>query len=73
MSVAPTLAAADGARTSLYCATSPKAADQGGSFFVPFGKLDNRADRWLNSPDTVTQLWELANSQLRKSGFELNL
>lgn len=73
MSIAPTSTAADGARTSLYCATSTKAADQGGSYFIPFGKLDHKADRWLNDPDAVTRLWELADNQLRKSGFEISL
>lgn len=37
MKMAPTLSAIDGTRASLYCATSPKAASQGGMFFAPWG------------------------------------
>lgn len=73
MNLAPTSSVIDGTRTSLYCATSPKAATQGGMFFVPFGKLDHRADKWFNDSDAVARLWDLAFSQLAKSGFTFQL
>lgn len=73
MKMAPTLSAIDGTRASLYCATSPKAASQGGMFFAPLGKLDHRADKWFNDPDAVARLWDLAFSQLAKSGFTFQL
>ena len=73
MNIGPTSTPVDGARTSLYCATSPKAATQGGCFFVPFGKQDHKADKWLNDPNCVKQLWDLALKQLQKSGFEFQL
>lgn len=73
MNFGPTFTTVDGSRNSLYCATSPKAATQGGCYFVPFGKLDHKADKWLNDPDCVKRLWDLAIQQLTKSGFEFQL
>lgn len=74
MKVVPTATPIDGSRTSLYCATSPKAATQGGMFFVPFGKADTRPDKWLNDPSAVNKLWDLGLAQLtKKSGFHFEL
>jgi hypothetical protein len=69
MKIVPTSSAVDGARTSLYCATSLKAIDFAGLYMVPFGKVDNRANRWLNDAKAVDRLWELANNQLKNHGF----
>ena len=73
MKVGPTSSALDGARTSLYCATSLEAPSHGGRFFVPFGKMDHRPDKWLDDSEAVRKLWDLANQQLRSSGFILEL
>lgn len=73
MKVFPTISALDGSRTSLYCATSPEAPKMAGHFFVPYGKLDNRPNKWLKDPKTVKKLWDLADKQLTKNGFAFDL
>ena len=73
MSVMPTLSAEDGARTSLYCATSYEASDQGGEYFVPFGKLDDKARRWTRDPKAVDGLWSFAIKQLQQHGFHFEI
>jgi hypothetical protein len=71
MKIAPTSSAIDGARTSLFCATSPKAPSHAGSYLVPFGKVDTKANKWLDDPIAVQKLWTLANEQLKQSGFTM--
>ncbi|KAH6880630.1 hypothetical protein B0T10DRAFT_609333 [Thelonectria olida] len=71
MKIAPTSSAIDGARTSLYCATSPKAPSYAGCYLVPFGKVDTRVNNWLDDPVAVQKLWTLANEQLKQSGFTM--
>ena len=73
MKITPTSSPLDGARTSLYCATSPEAASYGGQYFVPFGKVDNRAEQWIDDPEAVQKLWDLANNQLRNNDFLMEL
>ncbi|KAK4070807.1 hypothetical protein Trihar35433_5274 [Trichoderma harzianum] len=56
-----------GALNSLYCATSPSAPVQGqGKFFVPVGKPDSRADKWIKDREGNSRLWELGESQLKR-------
>jgi retinol dehydrogenase 12 len=70
MAITPTSTVQDGARTTLYCATSLEAAKHSGHFFVPFGKLDDhRAKRWIEDPEAVDKLWDLASKQLSTHGF----
>jgi len=73
MNVFPTSSVEDGARTSLYCATSLDASVQGGLYFVPFGKIGHKADRWIQDTKAVQAVWELANSQLTRSGIVFDL
>lgn len=69
--IAPTSTPLDGARTSLFCATSPRAISSAGLYLIPFGKVDPRANRWLNDDEAVEKLWQLASSQLKKHGFAI--
>lgn len=56
-----------GALNSLYCATSPSAPVQGqGRFFVPVGKPEPRADKWIRDREGNSRLWELGESQLKR-------
>ncbi|RVX73716.1 hypothetical protein B0A52_02606 [Exophiala mesophila] len=72
MMITPSMSVHDGALTSLFCATSPQAAKNPGWFYSPIAKLDHRADKWLNDPEAMRKLWDLANTQLKSKGFELN-
>lgn len=71
--VLPTQTVEEGARSTLYCATSNKASEQGGSYFAPVGKIDKRADRWIQDPKAVQALWDLSLKQLQQSGFAFDL
>lgn len=59
----------DGARTSLFCATSPEAVGNSGGFFLPFGKADGRVERWTGDEGAVERLWEESGKMLRGRGF----
>lgn len=63
------MSALDGARTSLYCATSAYAPNLGGRYFLPFGKLDTDHLKWIDDAEEVSKLWNLADSQLKASGI----
>ncbi|EHK16273.1 uncharacterized protein TRIVIDRAFT_39646 [Trichoderma virens Gv29-8] len=67
--VMPTLSPADGARTSLYCATSPSASLFAGRYFIPFGKIGTKENKWLDDAKAVNGLWTLATNQLKDHGF----
>ncbi|KAI8669492.1 hypothetical protein NCS57_00764500 [Fusarium keratoplasticum] len=69
--IAPTSTPLDGARTSLFCATSPRAVSAAGLYLIPFGKVDPRANRWLKDDEAVEKLWQLASSQLKRHGFAI--
>jgi NAD(P)-dependent dehydrogenase (short-subunit alcohol dehydrogenase family) len=59
--------ALEGSYNTLFCAVSPQAAAVGrGKYFTPVGKLDSKADKWLNDHATNDQLWELCEAQLRR-------
>ncbi|KAF4459474.1 reductase [Fusarium albosuccineum] len=70
--VAPSSTALDGSRTSLFCATSPKAIASAGLYHVPFGKVDAKVNKWVHEPESVDKLWVLANGQLKKHGFVID-
>lgn len=67
--IMPSLSPADGARTSLYCATSPNAYSYAGRYMVPFGKLSTKENKWLDDAKAVNGLWTLATNQLKDHGF----
>lgn len=73
MKVLPTATVEEGARNTLYCATSNEASAQGGQYFAPVGKVDGRADRWIRDPKAVQALWDLSLGQLERSGFAFDL
>ena len=60
---------ADGARTTLFCATSPKAENYSGGCFVPYGKLDKRPDKWYLDEELVGRLWTESERMVREAGF----
>jgi retinol dehydrogenase 12 len=74
MKITPTISPLDGARTTLYCATSPRAPSNAGRYFVPYGELnDKRSSKWIDDPQKVAKLWELADTQLRQHGFAMQV
>ncbi|KAL6824713.1 hypothetical protein J3E69DRAFT_381586 [Trichoderma sp. SZMC 28015] len=72
MRIFPTLSPLDGARTSLYCATSPNAPSSAGRYFTPFGKVGTKENKWLDDAKCVDRLWTLATNQLRDHGFVID-
>ena len=64
-----TISVADGARTTLFCATSPKAENHSGGFFVPYAKLDKRPDKWNLDEELVGRLWTESERMIREAGF----
>lgn len=59
----------EGARNSLYCATSPEAPQQGaGRYFLPVGKVQPKVDKWLDDREGNAALWkwsEAANEKIQ--------
>ncbi len=64
-SVTPT----DGTRTTLFCATSSDAVKNSGQFFLPFGKLDPRAAKWIDDETAVSKLWDESGKMLKEHGY----
>lgn len=63
MKVTPTMSTIEGARNSLYCATSPEAPRQGaGRFFVPVGKLSPKVEKWLDDREGNAALWRFSEA-----------
>jgi hypothetical protein len=58
--VTPTVSTHDGALNTLFCATSPQVAQEGGQgrYFVPVGKLQPRVDAWLADKSGNAALWQ---------------
>ncbi|KAK5085151.1 hypothetical protein LTR05_004430 [Lithohypha guttulata] len=69
MKLTPTSTVEEGARNSLFVATSPLVTDHGGKFYGPVGKLNHRAEKLTSDPKTADMLWDLADRQLRDHGF----
>ncbi|KAM0342570.1 hypothetical protein ACHAPU_009423 [Fusarium lateritium] len=42
-----------------------------GRYYVPVTKLDHRANKWLDDPQAVNKLWDLATRQLKEHGFHI--
>lgn len=59
----------DGARTTLFCATSPEAPQSSGDYIVPFGKVEHKADKWTNDKAAVEKLWNMSNKDLEIRGI----
>jgi hypothetical protein len=64
-----TASVADGARTTLYCATSPEAVKGSGGYSVPYGKMDGRVDKWCENEGLVGRLWVESERMVRQAGF----
>ncbi|KAF4495051.1 reductase [Fusarium agapanthi] len=69
MKVGPTSTPLEGSMNSLFCATTSQAYEHAGRYYVPVQKLDDRANKWLDDPQAVGRLWDLANKQLKEHGF----
>lgn len=59
----------DGATSTLFCATSEKAAVNSGGYFAPFGKVDKRPDRWNEDEGVVEKLWVESERMVQGAGF----
>lgn len=69
MRVTPTTSPIEGARNSLYCATSPEAPQKGaGRYFVPVGKLQPKVDKWLDDREGNAALWKFSEAVNEKLG-----
>ncbi len=64
-----TISVADGARTTLFCATSPRAVEISGGYIVPFGKLDRRPDKWNQDDELIGKLWTESERMVKEAGF----
>ncbi|KAL8842405.1 MAG: hypothetical protein Q9170_000533 [Blastenia crenularia] len=67
--VLPSVSPQDAAWTPLFCATSTDAPVNSGGFFVPYGKLDHRADKWNEKEKTVVDLWDQSEKMLKEAGL----
>lgn len=57
----------EGALTSLYCATSPRAPEQAqGGYWEPVAKPNARAKEWLEDKATNGRLWEWSEAQMTR-------
>jgi len=61
-----TISPGDGARTTLYCATSGAAEKDAGKYFEPYGRVSKRADILLADKEVGMRLWDLSMKQLEK-------
>ncbi|KAF5660485.1 reductase [Fusarium heterosporum] len=69
MSVGATGSTLEASMNTLFCATSGRAFANPGRYYVPVTKLDHRANKWLDDPQAVNKLWDLATRQLKEHGF----
>ncbi|KAK4692854.1 hypothetical protein P7C71_g4435, partial [Lecanoromycetidae sp. Uapishka_2] len=53
-----TVSVAEGATSTLFCATSEKAVGDSGKYFAPGGVLDKRPEKWTGDAKVVGRLWE---------------
>ena len=67
MKVAARSTPLEGALNSLFCATSPLAPTRGqGKYFVPVGKVDSKADKWIQDREMNAKLWEWSEDLMRR-------
>ena len=64
-----TLSIADGATSTLFCATSDKAPVNSGAYFAPFGKVDKRPEKWTEDAEIVDRLWVESERMLMEAGL----
>lgn len=64
-----TISVPDGARTTLFCATSKEAVKDSGGYFVPYGKRDCKADKWTKDEELLERVWEESERMLKGAGF----
>lgn len=59
--------ALEGCHNSLYCATTSTAFQQGqGKYFTPVGKVDPKADHWLNDREGNAKLWQWSEAAMQR-------
>lgn len=63
------LSVADGATSTLFCATCDSAVANSGGYFAPFGKVDKRVERWNGDGDVVEKLWVESERMIEGAGF----
>ncbi|KAG6991393.1 hypothetical protein G7Y79_00052g087330 [Physcia stellaris] len=61
-----TMSIRDGARTTLFCATSPDATRWSGRYVLPYGKVDGKVDKWIEDAKAVQDLWEAAERMVNE-------
>lgn len=64
-----TLSVADGATSTLFCATGDAAVANSGGYFAPFGKVDKRAERWNKDEGVVDRVWDESERMVGGAGF----
>jgi len=59
----------EGSLNTLFCATSPLAAERGkGAYFTPVGKVDAKAKRFLEDSEGNGQLWRYTEAVVERLG-----
>ena len=67
-----THSAADGALSTLFCATSPKAVECQGCYVVPYGKVDRKnTEKACGDGSVGEELWRVSEGLLRERGCEI--
>lgn len=57
----------EGAYNTLFCATSPLAPTHAqGKFVLPVGRIEPKADRWLNDLELNAKLWNQTATELER-------
>lgn len=62
-----TVSVKEGAKTTLFCATSDKA--RSGGYHVPPGKVDEKAEKYCGNEKLVENLWVESERMLENAGF----
>jgi hypothetical protein len=67
MALMPKMSTLEGALNSLYCATSPEAPhNAAGRYCTPVGKVEGKADKFLNDRTSNAELWNISEDALRR-------
>ena len=65
-----TVPPAEAARTTVWCATSERAASEcGGMYVSPGEKVDRKVERWTADKELVERLWTESERMLKEKGF----
>lgn len=62
-----TVSVKEGAKTTLFCATSPEA--QSGKYYVPPGVADGKAEKLYGEGKLAEKLWKESERMLQEAGF----